>query len=120
MGIDQFLNEAFGIRNQVHLWHLQTKKYAEHKALGGFYSGWLDLVDSFVETFSGKYERPTGGLSCTAIGYRDGFSLSYIRNVATWLQSTEVRSIATDSDLQNILDELTSLANETAYLLTLE
>lgn len=120
MTIDQFINEAFAIRNQVHLWHIQTKGYAEHKALGEFYDGWLDLVDSFIETYAGKYERPTGGLSCTAIPYREDLSISYIRNVANWMQSSDLRSIAPDSDLQNILDELTSLANHTAYLLTLK
>lgn len=120
MTIDQFVNEALAIRNQVHLWHWQTKSDPEHRALGAFYDGWLDLVDTFVETYAGKYERPAGGLSCSAIPYREDLSLSYIRNVANFMQSSDLRSIATDSDLQNILDEMTSLANHTAYLLTLK
>lgn len=119
MTINEFVKNAFEIRNQAHLWHLQTRLHPEHEALGEFYDSWLGLTDSFIETFAGKYERPSDGFSCQAIPYTVGTSYPYMLKVASYMQSSDLRSIAADSDLQNILDEMTSLANHTAYRLTL-
>lgn len=119
MTIDEFVKNAFEIRNQTHLWHLQTRLDPEHRALGEFYDSWLDLTDSFIETFAGKYERPNGGFSCQTLPYSVGASYPYMLKVASFMQSSDLRSIAQDSDLQNILDEMTALANHTAYRLTL-
>jgi hypothetical protein len=120
MTIDELVKNFFEIRNQTHLWHLQTFSFAEHKALGEFYDSWLDSVDTFIETYAGKYSRPVGGFTCSAVPYSEGASLVYIKRVSTFMTSESVRSIAPDTDLQNILDELTAIANHTAYLLTLK
>lgn len=119
MTINEFVKNAFEIRNQAHLWHWMTRLDPEHRALGEFYDSWLELTDTFIETFAGKYQRPDLGFACQALPYTVGDSLNYMQKVAVFMQSTEVRSIAPDSDLQNILDEMTSLANHTAYRLTL-
>lgn len=120
MSIDELVKNFLEIRNQAHLWHWQTEGYAEHKALNEFYDGWLDLADDFVETYAGKYGRPKMGTSCATMPYSDGCALPYMNKVADFMLSEAVRSIAPDSDLQNILDEMTSLAKHTAYLLTLK
>ena len=92
----------------------------QHKALGEFYDSWLDSVDSFIETYAGKYARPVGGFTGSVVPYQEGASLTYIKRVSSFMTSESVRSIAPDTDLQNILDELTAIANHTAYLLTLK
>lgn len=120
MTIAELLKYFFAVRTQVHLWHFQTEKYAEHKALGSFYAEWLDLTDDFIETYSGKYGRPVGGMQFNVIPYAEDASLKYMRGVADFMLSKEVRSISSDNDLQNILDEMTALAKHTAYMLTLK
>ena len=42
-------------QTQVHIFHLGTKSYAEHKALQGYYEGIDVLVDGIIESFQGKY-----------------------------------------------------------------
>ena len=54
------LRTLFQVRDQAHFLHLKTTSYAEHKALDEFYEGWLDLADSFVEPYQGKYGRIEG------------------------------------------------------------
>jgi high-affinity Fe2+/Pb2+ permease len=43
-------------QTQVHIFHLQTKSYAEHKALQGYYEGIDALVDGLIESYQGKYD----------------------------------------------------------------
>ena len=40
---------------QTHVFHLQTKSYAEHIAIGEFYDGMNGLVDRLAEAYQGKY-----------------------------------------------------------------
>ena len=42
-------------RNQAHVFHLQTKSYAEHIALNGYYDAVVALFDGIVESYQGKY-----------------------------------------------------------------
>ena len=42
-------------QTQVHIFHLGTKSYSEHKALQGYYEGIDALVDGIVESYQGKY-----------------------------------------------------------------
>lgn len=41
--------------NQVHVFHLQTKSFAEHTALGKFYDEVGGLADGLAESYQGKY-----------------------------------------------------------------
>jgi hypothetical protein len=42
-------------QTQVHIFHLQTKSYSEHKALQKYYEGIDALVDGVIESYQGKY-----------------------------------------------------------------
>jgi hypothetical protein len=39
----QLVSKLLHSRNQVHIFHLQTKSFAEHNALNDYYDGVLDL-----------------------------------------------------------------------------
>ncbi len=41
-------------QTQVHIFHLGTKSYSEHKALQGYYEGIDALVDGVIESYQGK------------------------------------------------------------------
>lgn len=47
-------SKLFHARTQIHVYHLQTKSYAQHKALDEAYNGILDLTDAYIETIQGK------------------------------------------------------------------
>lgn len=117
------LQKAFEVRDQIHYWHLQTNSFAEHKALNEFYDKWLDLLDSFIETYQGKYGRVQGELNIKLLPYIEGCSTGYLEQLTKLLSiGSEFRSIlfSTDTDMNNILDEMLGLVNKTKYLLTLK
>lgn len=43
-------------RTQMHIFHLQSKSYAGHIAIEGFYTDIVDSLDEFIETVQGKTE----------------------------------------------------------------
>lgn len=113
-------NKLFEVRDQIHLIHLNTNSYSEHKALDAFYNAWLGLADSFIETFSGKYGRPGGVLEIACNAGTN--ARTYLVNLLIWL-NTDISIIvdpATDSDLENIIADMKQLVNQTLYLLTLK
>ena len=52
---DKFLGMLFLARDVAHSAHLNTRSYAKHQALGGFYDEIIDLADKFAEMYQGKY-----------------------------------------------------------------
>ena len=43
-------------QTQIHVFHLQTESYAEHKALQKYYENIDGIVDGLVESFQGQYQ----------------------------------------------------------------
>jgi hypothetical protein len=105
---------------QARRYHWQTESFAEHEALGEFYGTWNDLADKFVETYAGIYGRPKGDSTVRAVAYEPGRMTPWIQSIVAILDSQNLRSIAPDTALQNILDELSGAARQTAYLLTMK
>jgi hypothetical protein len=116
----EVVNKMLEARDCLHLVHWNTKSYAEHKALGKFYDSWLDLVDSFVETYSGRYGRIEGKVDISVSSDYD--STTYLEEIRTFLQLEAPTVIAPtlDADLANILADMLGLVNHTLYLLTLK
>ncbi len=53
--VGMFISTLMSSRTQAHIFHLQTPSYSAHKALNEYYDGIVDLIDSFVESYQGKY-----------------------------------------------------------------
>lgn len=118
---NKILAELFQIRTQAHWLHLQTSSYAEHKALDGFYNDWLGLVDSFIETYFGRYGKKDGSFLNAVKSYEALPANLLIDNTYNFV-STQLKSIvkASDMDLLNIIADMQGLCNHTKYLLTLK
>jgi hypothetical protein len=115
------LQKLFEIRDQVHYIHLQTTSFAEHKALNEFYDGILDLADSFIETYQGKYGRVKGKLTPSIETDMQG--MDYIKSIRPIFASDGLvrKSFSPDdTHLANITDEMLALVDHTLYLLTLK
>lgn len=116
------IEDLLQILDQARVIHWQTDSYAEHKAMGKFYDGLSVLTDTFVETAMGMMGRPkaNGSFNITIRNYEDYDVCSYMGNVCTAFKKMK-KDIPDDAtDLQNILDEMMGLANQTKYLLTLK
>lgn len=54
--IETFISYLFEIQVNTHIKHLQSKSYAEHKALQALYEGLPDLIDRYTEGYQGVYK----------------------------------------------------------------
>jgi hypothetical protein len=115
----EFVTFLFATRDCIHLQHLNTKSFAEHKALGEFYDEWLELADSFIETYQGKYSRIEGDVKIeTKIGVD---STEYLKGCYEIIESSYKSIVkASDSDLLNIIADMKGLINHTLYMITLK
>jgi hypothetical protein len=111
----------FHARQQAHFWHLDTKSFAEHKALNEFYDGILDLTDKLLEIYIGKGKRiDFGNVRMTFHGYNRDKMMEYLKKLARYITRAKKSLRESDGDLANIFDEILGLVNKTLYLLTLK
>lgn len=97
----------------THILHFQTRSYAQHMALGDFYDGLGDLVDTFVEAYQGKY----GIISAYPADYDPPAEpVAYLDSLKTGVAQMRTR-LPKDSELQNLIDEIASLIDSTLYKL---
>lgn len=109
--------------NQVKIHHWQTNSYAEHQALGQLYDTFSDLIDTFVETYMGKYGRISrdGGFVFTVENYADLPTLKILDRMSIYLIKDVPEMLeSTDTDLLNIRDEMLGAINKAKYLLSLK
>ena len=97
----------------AHMLHLKSTSYAAHIALGEYYEGIDDLIDLWIEAYQGKY-----GL---IEKYEDQFedhdnALEYMIMMSDYVADKRVR-LPEDTELQNIIDEMTALIDRTIYKL---
>lgn len=103
-------------RNQIHVLHLQTKSFAEHKALNEYYDGIVDLIDGLVESYQGKYGILTGYKSYDITEYKSTEStVKYLHDLCD--KVTKLRKCCEDSWIQNQIDNVCELINSTLYKL---
>lgn len=110
----EFIARAFAVRTAAHLAHLQSRSYAEHVALGGFYDSLVDLVDSYAEAYQGLF-----GLikDYPATPVPTGAPLSTLVDFADWLRAHRDKLGQGETALENILDEAVALTAQTIYKL---
>lgn len=115
----ELVMRCFAARTAAHVLHLSTRSYAKHMALGDFYDSIAGLADRFAETFQGIYgllKLPAGGGYDPAKDYKEGLAL--MSELRGWVQARR-KDIGSekDTELQNIIDEIVSLVDSTAYKL---
>lgn len=114
--IAQFAGTLLHSATVAHFMHLQTRSYAEHKALGEYYEGIPNLVDALVETIQGSYGIVNG--------YPDSFDNPVDTSAAEYF--TDLKEFVTDmrielpqeSAIQNEVDTIENFINSTLYQLT--
>jgi len=116
MSCEQFMGHLFLARDVAHSVHLNTRSFAKHDALNGFYDGIIDLADKFAEAYQGRH-----GL----IGPISLHSARKTSNITEFLEDSlkEIESERykvcdkSDTALQNIIDEIVGLYLSTLYKL---
>lgn len=111
-----YLGQFFQSRDIIHLAHLQTTSYAEHKALNEYYDGILDLTDELIESYFG-YLGKRVNIKIPASDYMN--AQTHLIQFRDYVRKHRNVVGADRTELQNIIDEVISLVNKTLYLLTL-
>ena len=103
-------------QTQVHIFHLGTKSYSEHKALQGYYEGIDAIVDGIVESYQGKYGLLTNYKSYKNQSYKNKNQvLKYFTSLVNMID--EKRDCCDDSYIQNQIDTVQELIYSTMYKL---
>lgn len=108
------------IRNQIKLYHWQTKSFADHKATDDLTAA-LDLaIDRFVEVYMGKYGRPRVSKTIKLHNFSSTMARTFVSKQTLYLINVLPRKLKkNDTDLLNIRDEILAELNKIRYLFTL-
>ena len=103
-------------QTQVHIFHLGTKSYAEHKALQKYYEGIDGLTDGLVESYQGKYGLMSNYKTYKMSSYKSKKQvMSYFTHVLDVIEKN--RDSVDDSYIQNQIDTVQELLFSTVYKL---
>ena len=95
-------------QTQVHIFHLQTKSYSEHKALQGYYEGIDALVDGIIESYQGKYDVVNGYNSIKTEEYKSSEQvIKYFKALDSMVEKN--RKSVKESYIQNSTGESNKL-----------
>lgn len=109
------------LQQQFRILHWETKSYARHKAYGDIYGSLDDLVDTFMETYMGKYGRPKfDSINIELMSMKNVKINDLINDGIDFLNGLSNELTDKDTDLLNIRDEMVGELNKLKYLLTLE
>ena len=103
-------------QTQVHILHLQTTSYSEHKALQGYYEGIDGLVDGLVESYQGKHGLLKNYKTFDMVDYKSNDQLLKYFKELLEIISDNIDSVK-ESYLQNQIDTIEELINSTLYKL---
>jgi hypothetical protein len=111
--IEEFISRVFSARNAAHLEHWRTKSYAQHQALGEFYDGLVDEIDTLVECYQGNF----GLIGEVKLTHADGDIVGLLSKDVAWIAKHREKIAGGVDALENIVDGISSLYLRTIYKL---
>jgi len=121
--INEMVTELFRYKNQVHIYHWQTKSYARHKAADQLLENLTDFIDKFMEIYFGKYGRVNyPSKSNIVVGnMSDDEAVAFLNEMVDYFTNKVPLYVdaSKDTDLLNIRDEILGGVNQVKYLFTL-
>jgi hypothetical protein len=110
------IGQLFQSRDTIHIAHLQTVNYAEHKALNKYYDSLLDLTDGLLETYFGTIGKRIN-IKIPASEYVN--PQQHLKQLMEYVKKHRGVFGMENTHIQNIVDEILALIAKTLYLLTL-
>ena len=115
-GFKNMVSTLLHSQTQVHIFHLQTKSYSEHKALQGYYEGIDALVDGIIESYQGKYDIINNYDSVKTEEYKSCDQvINYFKSLDAMIDND--RKSVKESFIQNQIDTVQELIFSTIYKL---
>lgn len=105
------------LATDAHRAHITTVFWSRHEGLGSFYEDLPGLLDTFVESYIGR----------TGMVMKDGDlpplpptgetnPIKLIEDYRTWVDVNRAK-VSSASEIQNLIDEILTLCNQTLYKL---
>jgi high-affinity Fe2+/Pb2+ permease len=115
-GLKNMVSTLLHSQTQVHIFHLQTKSYSEHKALQKYYEGIDALVDGIIESYQGKYDIIKNYDSVKTEEYKSCDQvINYFKSLDSMIDNA--RKSVKESFIQNQIDTVQELIFSTIYKL---
>ena len=119
----ELVSFLFCVIDELRLYHWTTRSHARHKATCQALAELSGLVDSLVETFIGRYDRPSyraGFVQLVVRELRDETADEVVRSYCRWMTKTFPHLVhERDADLFNLRDELLASLHRLLYQFTL-
>jgi DNA-binding ferritin-like protein len=113
----------FQMRDQIKLYHWQTKSYSRHKATDGVIDALDEHIDKYVEVYMGKYGRPRLTARTNTVKLQnmsEATIVKFIKACINVLTNDLSRGLKpTDTDLLNLRDEMLAELDQLLYLFSL-
>ena len=122
MDESKIIPQLLCILDQIKLHHWATMSYATHKALDELHGSLSGLVDKFVESYLGHYQKQP------VKKFTANFKIHSETNATTVMEClkeshdyfTKLQTVVkTSGELVNILDEMRGAVDQTFYLVRL-
>jgi len=110
----EFLLTLLHSSTNAHLLHWRSKSYAQHVALGTFYSEIIDLADQIAEALMGSYDMT---LTFPQMYYSPASTAKAELEALKDYVFEERKELPQDTEIQNLIDEVAQLIDSTLYLL---
>ena len=111
-----FVGLLFLGRDVAHSVHLNTRSYAKHVALQGFYEEIVDLADKFAEAYQGKHGL-IGGITLQT-AKKTANIVEFLQDQMDEIEANRYKVVDKDcTAIQNIIDEIVGLYLSTLYKL---
>jgi hypothetical protein len=110
------------MQKQYQIFHWQTTSFSQHKSFGKIYESLDENIDTFIETYMGKYGRVISAskFNLEMSNYSDlNFSTATDSYIEFLIGLNNMLDETRDSDLLNTRDEILGSLNRLKYLLTL-
>lgn len=114
--VGEFAGYLLNSAVQGHIYHLQTKSFAAHKALNEFYDAMPEMADSLIESFQGKYGIIKKYMSFVPL--EDDNPIAYLTKCLEYVNNNRYTTFKKeDTNLQNEIDNVVTLIEGTLYKL---
>jgi hypothetical protein len=117
----KLFSKLFESREMAHIYHLQVNgdmgSHAKHTALGEYYDGVLDFIDSIIEVFQGQYGIIEEYDVIDTKDTKSKDTIEYFNELARFIKEERKCINAEDTHLHNIIDEVVALVYRTLYKL---
>jgi hypothetical protein len=111
------------MKEQIKLYHWQTRIYSRHKATDEVLKALDESIDKFVEVYMGKYKRPRLSAGTNTVKLQnlsETSAVKFVNGCVAYLKKGIMRGIAPDdTDLINIRDEMLGELDQLLFLFSL-